>query len=80
VTIKRRLDWMIGFIALMHSATSTYNAIADLHVLQLTRAHAKSSQSAFTSRFLVTDTNNGDSSASVVTLLPAGYYFEKNKW
>jgi hypothetical protein len=43
--------------------TSTYNAVADLHTLQISRAHAKSSQSAFTSRFLVTDLNNGDYSA-----------------
>jgi hypothetical protein len=47
-------------------------ASAHLHALHITRAHANSSQSAFTSRFLVTDLNNADSSASVVTLLPAG--------
>jgi hypothetical protein len=34
--------------------------------------HAKSSQSAFTSRFLLTNLNNGHSSAPVVMLLPAG--------
>jgi hypothetical protein len=34
--------------------------------------HDKSSQSVFTSRFLVTNLNNGDSSASMVMLLPAG--------
>jgi hypothetical protein len=51
--------------------TSTCNAIADLHTSQITRVHAKSSQSAFTSRFLVTDLNNGDSSDSLVTLLPS---------
>jgi hypothetical protein len=43
--------------------TSTYNAIADLHTLQITRSHAKTSQSAFTSRFLATDLNNEYSSA-----------------
>jgi hypothetical protein len=52
--------------------TSTYNPVADFHTLQITRAHAKSSHSTFTSSFLVTDLNNGDSSASVVTPLPAG--------
>jgi hypothetical protein len=46
-------------------------AVADLHALRITTAHAKSSQSAFTSRFLVTDLNKGDSSASVITLLLA---------
>jgi hypothetical protein len=52
-------------------ATSTYNAIADLHILQITRAHA-SLLSAITSHFLVTELTNGDSSASVVMPLPAG--------
>jgi hypothetical protein len=53
---------------------STYNAIADLHALQITTAHAKSSQSAFTSCFQVTDLNNGDSSASVLMSLLSGEY------
>jgi hypothetical protein len=64
-----------GFIEHLHTrleTTSTYNAIADLHTLQITKVHAKSSQSAFTSRFLATDLKIGHSSASVVTLLPAG--------
>jgi hypothetical protein len=34
--------------------------------------HTLSSQSAFTSHFLVTDLNNRDSSAAVLTPLPAG--------
>jgi hypothetical protein len=65
---------MNGFIHHLYTRlgiTSTYNAITDLHTLQITRAHAKSSQSAFTSHFLVTDLNNGHSSASVVKPLPA---------
>jgi hypothetical protein len=33
---------------------SNYSAIADIYILQITRAHAKISQSAFTSRFPVT--------------------------
>jgi hypothetical protein len=52
--------------------TSTYSVIADLHTSQITRAHARSSQSAFTSRFLVMDLNSGGSSAAVVKPLPAG--------
>jgi hypothetical protein len=54
--------------------TLNYSAIANLHNLreQITRAHAKYSQFAFISRFLVTDLNNGDSSDSVFILLPAG--------
>jgi hypothetical protein len=54
--------------------TSNYSAIANLHNSQITRAHAKSSQSAFTSRFLVTDLNSEDSSASVLTSLLSGEY------
>jgi hypothetical protein len=49
--------------------TCNYSAIVNLHTSQITRAHAKSSQSAFNSRFLVTGLNNGDSSASVLTSL-----------
>jgi hypothetical protein len=52
--------------------TSNYSATANLHILLITRAHAKSSQSAFTSRFLVTDLQRGDPSASVLTSLSAG--------
>jgi hypothetical protein len=47
--------------------TSNYNAIANTLTLQITRAHIKPSQSAFTSRFLVTEPNNEDSSVSVLT-------------
>jgi hypothetical protein len=54
--------------------TSNYSAIANLDTLQITTARAKSSQSAFTSRFLVTDLNSGDSSASVLTSLVSGEY------
>jgi hypothetical protein len=46
--------------------TSNYNTIANFHTLQITIIHANSFQSAVTSRFLVTDLNNGDSSASVL--------------
>jgi hypothetical protein len=49
--------------------TSNYNAIANPHTLQITITHASSSQFGFTSRVLVTDINNGDSSASVLSLL-----------
>jgi hypothetical protein len=52
--------------------TSNYNAIANPHILETTRAHAKYFLPAITSRFLVTDLNNGDSSAFVLKSLPAG--------
>jgi hypothetical protein len=42
--------------------------------LKIARAHTKSSQFAFISRFLVTDLNNTDSSASVFTSLVSGQY------
>jgi hypothetical protein len=57
----------IGYLDIV--TTSNYNTIANLHILQITEKHAKSSQSAFTSRFPVTYHNNGDSSASVLTPL-----------
>jgi hypothetical protein len=51
--------------------TSNYYATANFHTLQVTRTYAESSQPTFTGRFLVTDLNNGDSSTSVLTSLPA---------
>jgi outer membrane receptor for monomeric catechols len=74
VTLDRVLDWIWGLLTTYtydsELRTSNYSATDNLHTLHMTTAHAKSSQSAFTSRFLVTDLNNGDSSVSVVKLLP----------
>jgi hypothetical protein len=53
---------------------SNYNAVANLHTLQITTAHAKPSQSGFASRFPVTNLSSGDSSASVLTSLLSGEY------
>jgi hypothetical protein len=68
--------WLeIGFIYhLRIVTTSNYNTIANLHTLQITTAHAKPSQFSFTSRFLVTDLNKWDSSASVFKSLLSGEY------
>jgi hypothetical protein len=45
---------VFGFIDHLHIvATSNHSTIANLHTLQTTRAHAKSSQSVFTGPFLV---------------------------
>jgi hypothetical protein len=66
-----------GFIDHLYTRlgmTRNYSATADLHALQITRAHPKYSQSVFTSRYLVTDLNNGDSSAFLVTPLLPGEY------
>jgi hypothetical protein len=46
--------------------TSNYSAIVDLHAPQITAANTKSSKArnVFNGRFLVTDVNSGDFSAS----------------
>jgi hypothetical protein len=54
--------------------TCTHYSELQVHTLQITRARAKSSQSDFTGRFLVTDLNNEHSSASVLTSLLFGEY------
>jgi hypothetical protein len=66
---------VIGFMDhLQIVTTSNYNAIANLHTSHITAVHAKSSQSAFTNRFPITDFNNGDSSAFVLMSLLSGEY------
>jgi hypothetical protein len=52
--------------------TNNSNGITDFHTSQIITP--KSSQFAFTSHFLVTDINNEDSSASVLTLLLPSKY------
>jgi hypothetical protein len=57
----------IGFIDHVNTGlvtTLNYSTIANLHTLQITKAHAKSFEacSVFTSRSLVKASNNGDSS------------------
>jgi hypothetical protein len=64
----------IGYLYTQHVTTSNDDAIAKPHTLQITEAHAKSSQFTFTSRFLVTDLNKGDSSASVLRAFLSGEY------
>jgi hypothetical protein len=44
------------------------SAVAALHTLRITTAHAKSFQCAFISRFPVTDLNNGDSLTAQTTV------------
>jgi hypothetical protein len=73
----RSLDWWVDlFASYTQLATkNNHNALANPHTLQITRAHAKSSQFAYTtSRFLLTDLNSGDSSASVLTSLLSDEY------
>jgi hypothetical protein len=65
-----------GFIAHLYTlleTTSNYSTIAGLHTSQITTAHAKpQSFIVFPSHCLITAVNNGDSSASVLMMLPAG--------
>jgi hypothetical protein len=67
---------VIGFIEHLYTplrSTSNYSVTDNLHTLQTTTAHYKpQSFVVFPSRYLVTALNNADSSASVLTLLPAG--------
>jgi hypothetical protein len=63
------LSTWFGFInhlytRLVTTSTSNYSAIANLHTLQIIRAHTKPSQSAFPSHFPVTASNSGDSSST----------------
>jgi hypothetical protein len=54
-----RFESVIEFIDQLQIVTTINDsAIANLHNLQITAAHVKSSPSVFTSRFLVVDCNN----------------------
>jgi hypothetical protein len=65
-----------GFIEHLYTrlrSICNYSAMADLRTLQIIRAHANpQSFIVFPSHCLVISFNNGDSSASVLTPLPAG--------
>jgi hypothetical protein len=65
---RRGFGLEIGLIDHFHTRhvnTLNYSAIADIHTLKITTAHVKSFQSAFSSRFPVTDLNNGDLSTAL---------------
>jgi hypothetical protein len=68
---RRGFGLDIGFTDHLNTrlvTTVNYRLIADLHTLQINTAHAKSfpGYSVFTNICLVTDSNNGYSSASVL--------------
>jgi hypothetical protein len=68
---RRNFGLDIGFIDHLYTqlaATNNYNAIVNLHTLQITTAHAKSFPACcvFTSRSLVTASNSEESSASAL--------------
>jgi hypothetical protein len=64
-----RQFWIIGFIDYLQVVTTNnYNTIVYFHTLQISTVHAKSfpACSVFTTRFLVTVSNDGYSSASAL--------------
>jgi hypothetical protein len=62
-----RLDNVIDHFNTQLVTTLNFSAIANIHTLQFTRAHAKSfpARGVFSSSYLVTASNNGYSSDSV---------------
>jgi hypothetical protein len=69
--------WNVDLLStLTHNSCShlNYSAITNSHTLQITRAKCSQFVMVSTSRFLVTDLNNRDSSASVLTLLLSSKY------
>jgi hypothetical protein len=62
---RRGFGLEIGFIDHLQVVTvNDNNTIANFHTLQTTIAHPQSFQTSFSSRFPVTDFNNGDSSTA----------------
>jgi hypothetical protein len=59
---------------------SNYSVIVSLHTLQITDTNTKSSSacSAFTTHFLVTACNSGDTLASVLRSFPADHRLTLN--
>jgi hypothetical protein len=74
---RRGSDWRMDLLTTYthHSELQVITALSLISILCQT-LHAKSSPacSVFTSRFMVTALNSGDSSASVLTSLPSGEY------
>jgi hypothetical protein len=73
MTIRRGMDWMIGFVDFLYTPfrtaiTSTYSAIANLYTLQFTVTYILVF-SVFTSRILVTDLYESHCHCSIHELL-----------
>jgi hypothetical protein len=67
---RRGMDWILDLTQL--GTTSNHSAIADFHNSRITTAPTKPFPACyvFTSRFLATALNSGDSSASCAQVLP----------
>jgi hypothetical protein len=77
VTLNWVLDWILDLLTTFNTQiiiALNYNAIADVHILQIPRAHAKffPACSEFTSSCLLTVSNNYYSSASVLSFFLNG--------
>jgi hypothetical protein len=79
-------DYSISYtfqqVILLELGTTTQTiALTNLHTLQITKANAKfQSLIDFTGRCLVTASNNGVYSVSVLGSLPVGYCLIPNSW
>jgi hypothetical protein len=73
---RRGMDWWMDLLTTCthHSELQVITALSLISTLYKWLAHAKYSQFAFTSRFLITDLNNEVSPASVLTSLLSGKY------
>jgi hypothetical protein len=72
------MTWFTDHFNTQLVTTLNYNAIANLHTLQITTTYRLVFSVCYTvptSRFLVTASNSGDFSASEVMPLPAGHHF-----
>jgi hypothetical protein len=81
VTLRRGLDWMIGFIDTLYTplgSTGNYSAIADLHTSRYTVTHTLRF-SVFTSRILVTDFYTGAITVSLNHSVKISLYYSTPK-
>jgi hypothetical protein len=80
---RRGLNWWLDLLSTYTQLGATSNSNS-LHWVTCSRDHCNCSTHkdfyVFTSRFLVTDLNNGDSSASVLMSLLAAYYSQLTHW
>jgi hypothetical protein len=73
---RQGIDWITTFVEHLYTqlvTKSNYNAIADVHTLQIITAHAKHFPACcvLTSRSLATASNTGDSSATRAQVFPS---------